>query len=139
MRALACLVALGAGLPAAAETLVPLRTIPPQAVIAAGDLGLVEGHVPGALTDPSQAVGFEARVALYPGRPIRPGDLAPPALVERNGLLPLVFRAGGLVITAEGRALDRAGAGEPLRVMNLSSRSVVSAVLGPDGAAHVSP
>ncbi len=125
--------------PAAAEIVVPLRTIPPQALIAADDLGMSDAVVPGAVTDPAQAVGLEARVALYPGRPIRPGDLAAPAVVERNAILPLVYQSGGLLITAEGRALDRAGAGELIRVMNLASRATVTARLGLDGAAYVSP
>ena len=40
--------------------------------------------------------------------------------------------------TAEGRALDRAGPGDVIRVMNLSSRTTVSARVGLDGAAYVS-
>lgn len=125
--------------PAAAEIVVPVRTIAPQTVIAAEDLALSDAVVPGAVADPALAIGLEARVALYPGRPIRPGDLAPPAVVERNALLPLIYRSGGLLITAEGRALDRAGAGELIRVMNLASRATVTARLGLDGAAYVSP
>lgn len=125
--------------PAGAEIVVPVRTIPPQTVIASEDLGMSNAVVPGAVTDPAQAIGLEARVALYPGRPIRPGDLAPPAVVERNALLPLIYQNGGLLITAEGRALDRAGGGELIRVMNLASRATVTARLGLDGAAYVSP
>lgn len=123
--------------PATAEILVPVRTIPPQTVIAAEDLGRSDANIPGAVSDPAQAIGLEARVALYPGRPIRPQDLAPPAVVERNGLLPLVYRRGNLLITAEGRALDRAGPGEVIRVMNIESRTTVTARMGTDGAAYV--
>jgi flagella basal body P-ring formation protein FlgA len=137
MRAL--ILALLAAGSAEAQALVPVRTIPPRAVVAASDLAIADAAVPGALTDLAAAVGMEARVALYPGRPIRAGDLGPPALVERNALVPLVFRAGGLVIVAEGRALDRAGAGEAVRVMNLASRVTVTARMGADGMAHVSP
>ena len=125
-------------MPASAEIVVPLRTIPPQAVVLAEDLGLDDAVIPGAVTDMGQVVGLEARVALYAGRPISPGDVGPAALIERNTVVPLVFQAGGLVITAEGRALDRAGPGEVVRVMNLSSRTTVTARVGIDGAAYVS-
>jgi flagella basal body P-ring formation protein FlgA len=125
--------------PASAETVVPLRTIPAQTLIAATDLGLSEAVVPGSISDPALVIGFEARVALYAGRPIRPEDLGPPAVVERNAIIPLIFRHGNLLITAEGRALDRAGPGEFIRVMNTASRSTVTARVGPDGAAYVSP
>lgn len=128
----------GAG-PAAAQALVPVRTIPPRTVVTASDLAIAETAVPGALTDLAAAVGMEARVALYPGRPIREGDLGPPALVERNARVPIVYRSGGLLIVVEGRALDRAGVGETVRVMNLDSRVTVTARMGADGMAHVSP
>jgi flagellar basal body P-ring formation protein FlgA len=137
IRALLALLALAG--PASAEILVPARTIPAQTVIAASDLMPSPDAVPGAVADAAQIVGLEARVALYPGRPISPADLRPRAVVERNALLPLVFRAGGLLITTEGRALDRAGPGELIEVMNLASRTTVTARVGLDGAAYVSP
>ena len=124
--------------PAAADIIVPARTIPPQSIIGPEDLALSEANVPGAVTDPSQAIGLEARVALYPGRPIRPQDLGPPAVIERNAIVPLIFMRGTLLITAEGRALDRAGPGELIRVMNTTSRTTVTARVGTDGAAYVS-
>lgn len=125
-------------LPAAAQTVVPVRTIPPQAIVTAEDLALTDAVVPGAISDPAQAVGLEARVALYPNRPIRPQDLGPPAVVERNAIVPLIYQSGSLLITAEGRALDRAGPGELIRVMNTASRTTVTARVGADGAAYVS-
>lgn len=124
--------------PAAAEIVVPVRTIPPQTVVLAEDLTLSDASVPGAASDLAQVIGLEAHVALYPGRPIRPQDLGPPAVVERNALVTLIYQRGNLLITAEGRALDRAGPGEVIRVMNTESRSTVSARLGVDGAAYVS-
>lgn len=124
--------------PAWAEIVVPARTIGPQTIIAPQDLVLSEAVVPGAVSDPAQVIGLEAKVALYPGRPIRPQDLGPPAVVERNAIVPLVYNRGGLLITAEGRALDRAGPGEVIRVMNTASRATVSARVGTDGAAYVS-
>lgn len=134
--ALLALLALLAG-PVFAESLVPLRTIPARAIIGPEDVGLSEATVPGALDDPALAVGLEARVALYPGRPIQPGDLGAPAVVERNQTLPLMYQSGAVTITAEGRALDRGGVGEVIRVMNLTSRTTVSARIGADGVAHV--
>ncbi|PYE84583.1 flagellar basal body P-ring formation chaperone FlgA [Pseudoroseicyclus aestuarii] len=125
--------------PAMADTLVAARTIPAGQVIAEGDLLLRGQEVPGALTDKASAVGQEARVALYAGRPIRAGDLGAPAVVERNETLPLIYENGAITITTEGRALDRAGLGDMLDVMNISSRTTVRARIGPDGGAYVTP
>lgn len=112
--------------PAAAETVVATRTIRPMALIQPGDVAVIAGRTPGALDDPALAIGREARVALYAGRPVRPEDVGPAALVERNQPVTLVFEAGALAIRTEGRALGRGALGETIRVMNTASRSIVS-------------
>ncbi|MDE4172950.1 flagellar basal body P-ring formation chaperone FlgA [Phaeobacter sp. PT47_59] len=122
---------------AAADVLVPVRTIRPKEILTAHDLALKPGEVLGALSDPSEVVGLEARVALYPGRPLRPGDIGPPAIIERNDLVILTFRQGGLTISAEGRALGRGSEGELIRVMNLASRSTVTGRIAADGSVEV--
>lgn len=122
---------------ATAETVVAARTIRAHTVIAASDLLLRDVIIPGGVSDPEFLIGMEARVALYAGRPIRPGDVGFPAVVERNQILPLIYNRSGLSITTDGRALDRAGPGDVIRVMNLASRSTVSARIGIDGAAYV--
>tara|TARA_R110002072_G_scaffold36528_1_gene107559 strand:- start:1249 stop:1662 length:414 start_codon:yes stop_codon:yes gene_type:complete len=131
---LLCLLAL----PAGAETLVAARTIPARTIIGSDDLLLRDIATTGGITDPSSLIGMEARVALYAGRPIRQGDVGPPAVVDRNQIIPLVYMRSGVMISTEGRALDRAGPGDLIRVMNLSSRSTVTARVGPDGTAYVS-
>lgn len=123
--------------PVSAESLVATRTIRAKTLIAPEDLTLVSAELPGALDDPAQAVGLEARVSIYAGKPVRPGDLGPPTLVERNQLVTLVFVSGGLAISAEGRALARGAEGDAVRVMNLGSRTTVTGRIGPDGAVYV--
>lgn len=122
----------------AAETLVAARTIPARTVIGPADIIVTEATVPGALTSVEAAIGLEAKVALYAGRPVRAGDLGPPAVVERNQIIPLIYTNSVLTIATEGRAMDRAGPGETIRVMNLTSRNTVSARVGADGSAYVS-
>lgn len=143
MRGIVGVLVLLAPFAAAAETpgvsLVATRMIRAQSVLTAEDVTQVEASIPGALTDMADAVGLEARVTLYPGRPVRPGDLGPPALIERNATVPLAYRSGWLTIMAEGRALERAAIGDRLRVMNLASRSTVVGRLGPDGIVELGP
>lgn len=130
MKALLVLLLLAT--PASAEMLVATRTLRAAQVIGPEDLAPGGAARPGMVTDPSEAVGMEARVTLYAGRPIPLASLAPPALVERNQLVALVFREGGLDIRTDGRALGRAAEGEAVRVMNLASRTTVSGrVAGP--------
>ncbi len=126
------------GAPAAADTILAARTIRAQTLITAQDLVVKNVDVIGAISDPALIVGKEARVALYAGRPIRPGDVGPPALVERNQIIALIYDKSGLSITAEGRSLSRAGPGEMVRVMNMSSRITVTGQVLPDGRVFVS-
>ena len=123
--------------PAAADTLVAARTVRPQAILTAADVSVVAGDRSGVFSHPADVIGMEARVALYPGRPIGPEDIGPPAIVDRNAIVTLVFRQGGLTIVAEARALGRGGAGDRLRVMNLSSKSIVTGTVQPDGSLRV--
>ncbi len=123
--------------PVLAESVVATRTIRAKTLIAPEDLTMVSAELPGALTDPGAALGQEARVAIYAGKPVRPGDFGPPTLVDRNQLVTLVFLSGGLAISTEGRALARGAAGDEIRVMNLGSRNTVTGRVGPDGAVYV--
>ncbi|WP_103257624.1 flagellar basal body P-ring formation chaperone FlgA [Tabrizicola aquatica] len=123
--------------PALAESVVATRTIRALTVIGPEDLTIVEAALPGALSNPDLAVGQEARVAIYAGRPVRAQDLGAPALVERNQLVSLIFLSGGLAISTEGRALARGAEGDVIRVMNLGSRTAVNGRVGPDGAIYV--
>jgi flagella basal body P-ring formation protein FlgA len=73
-----------------ADTIVAARTIRAQTILTPSDLTLVPGDVPGALISPEEALGLEARVVLYSGRPIMAGDVGPAAIVERNQNVKLV-------------------------------------------------
>jgi flagella basal body P-ring formation protein FlgA len=120
-----------------ADTVVASRTIPAKSIIAASDLVIDTISIPGVVSDPSDIIGMEARVALYAGRPIRQADVGFPAVVERNQIIALLYSGNGLMISTEGRALGRAGPGDIVRVMNLSSRATVMARVGADGVAYV--
>jgi flagella basal body P-ring formation protein FlgA len=113
-------------LPISADTLVARHTIRAQTILVDSDVRIVSDEVPGALTHPLDVVGMETRVVLYADRPIRPGDIGPPSLVDRNQLVTLIFRQQGLNIATEARALGRGSEGDRIRVMNLSSRTTVS-------------
>lgn len=124
---------------AQADSLIATRTLRAETVIGFNDFTVVDASIPGALDDPAQAIGLETRVTLYAGRPLKAGDLGPPAIVDRNQVVSLAYGGGGLSILTEGRALARGGVGDVIRVMNLASRTTVSGRIGPDGVVHVGP
>ncbi|NDK36327.1 flagellar basal body P-ring formation chaperone FlgA [Rhodovulum sulfidophilum] len=139
MRLLVLLAVLGGALPvvADADILVATRSVRGQTILGPGDVTVVAGEAVGTLVAPEEAIGQEARVNLYAGRPIRIGDVGPPAIIERNQIVTLRYQSRGLSIAADARALDRAGVGDALRVMNLASRNTVTGFVAPDGSVVV--
>lgn len=138
MRRIAlCLSLAFAAEPAIADALVAVRTIRARETIAADDVRLVAGDIPGALRDPAAAIGREARQTIYEGRPVAASAVADAAVVERNDLVVLTFDVSGLVIRADGRALGRGPVGARVRVMNLASRNTVTGTVLAPGSISV--
>lgn len=126
MRALALILALLPGA-ALAEAILATRSLRAGMVIEAQDIAFgTQPAAPGIATLPEEVIGMEPRVTLYAGRPIPLSALTTRALVERNQLVTLHFARSGLDIRTEGRALARGTEGEEVRVMNLSSRTIVT-------------
>lgn len=119
------------------DTIVPTRTLRSHTIIGPEDVLAKDIVVDGAFELAENVIGQEARVTLYAGRPIRFQDIGPAAIIERNQIVTLVFKSGGLRIAADARALGRGGVGDLIRVMNLASRSTVSGIVGADGAVTV--
>lgn len=132
MTRLLILLCLIAG-PALSETVFTTRTVRSQDVITADDVVLKDGSLPGTVGDLARVIGYEARVVLYAGRPVLINDISPPALIERNQTVTLVFNRSGLRISTDGRALERGARGDFIKAMNLSSRSTVTGVVTSDG------
>jgi len=123
---------------ASADIVVPTRTIRPQTMITAADVQTIAGTRLDVFDNPLAVVGQEARVALYAGRPIRFDDIGPPALVDRNQIVQLQYHGEQLVIRTEGRALERGGIGDRVRIMNLNSRATLFGLVQADGSVRVS-
>lgn len=119
----------------AADEITAARTLPAGTVLTEADL-VVSPSARVGLT-PADALGKQLRVAVYPGRPIIAAQLAAPTLVSRNQLITLAYENAALRIETEGRALGAGGAGDVIRVMNLSSRATLMARINSDGTATV--
>ena len=136
MKRACLLLALLTATPAVADTVIAVTPIRSQTILTPAHLGIISREVVGGVSDPSQLVGLETRVNLYPNRPIMMHDVGAPRVVDRNDLVTLTFAQSGLTISVEGRALGAAGLGESVRVMNLASRTVVVGQV--DGPGNVS-
>lgn len=121
-----------------AETVIAARNIRSKTIITQADIKLASGNLQNGFNSITDVIGQETRVILYAGRPILHADIGPPALVERNQIVTLAYMAGPIAILTEGRSLGRAGVGESLRVLNLSSRASITGIVQPDGTVTVS-
>ena len=131
------LIAVLAGEMAAADVVTPTRTLRPGTLITVQDLTIRDGVHVGAFDRITDVAGQEARVALYAGRPIPFDAIGPPAIVNRNQIVPMRFQAAGLSITTDGRAMERGGIGDRIRVMNLQSRATLFGLVQQDGSIKV--
>lgn len=137
MRVLIKIVAVFLAAPAFADIVVPSRTIRATQIISEIDVTLAAGDLESGFAHLGDVIGQEARVALYAGRPVLVGDIGPPAVIERNQIVPLIYAASGINISTEGRALERGAVGDRIRVMNLGSRATLFGQILGDGTIEV--
>jgi flagellar basal body P-ring formation protein FlgA len=131
MKALLALLALA--LPAHADVIVAARSLPAGAVLAADDLLTVPGNHAGSFADLAGLVGQTLAEPVKGGHPILASQISTPVLIERNARVAIYYYHNGIVLAAEARALDSAGAGEMVRVLNLTSHRVLTGSVLADG------
>jgi flagella basal body P-ring formation protein FlgA len=125
------------------ELPVPRRRMVPGDVIESGDLEWVrlrtaqaKGEVVHAMRE---AVGQALRHAVQPGQPIQLADLGRPVVVQKGTPMLLALDTPGIQLTAQGVAMEPAGIGERVHVVNPASRIVVEAEVTGPGRARVLP
>ena len=121
-----------------AQSVTPVRAIRSQTVLAGRGPGArPRSRCRAAVASIEEAVGKEAKVALYPGRPILASQLGAPALVERNAVVRMSYAAGRCGSSPRAARSTGPRAGEPVRVMNLASKQTVTGIVAADGSIEV--
>jgi len=125
------------------ELPVPRRRMMPGDVVGASDLEWVRLRAAQAKGDVVRAVrdaaGQALRHAVQPGQPILLADLSRPMVVQKGTPLLLALDSPGIQLTAQGVAMEPAGLGEMVHVLNPASRVVVEAEVTGLGRARVMP
>lgn len=86
-------------------------------------------HVEGAAEDVDSLIGRQLVRSVFPGRVVTLSDTKEADLVQRNGIVRMRARKGGMVIETKARALGAGAAGDEIMVMNLESRRTISATI----------
>ncbi len=90
----------------------------------------IDGGAPDAVAAVKKAIaGKEVKRTVYAGKPLTLSALGSPTIIKRNAIITIEFVKGPLIITTDGRALDPGGVGDTVRVMNLNSKIIFSAVV----------
>ncbi|HRJ67448.1 MAG TPA: flagellar basal body P-ring formation chaperone FlgA [Alphaproteobacteria bacterium] len=79
--------------------------------------------------DAAQLVGLAPRRNLPALRTIAAGDIVQPTLVKKGDMVTVTLQSGPIHLTTQARALENGAAGELVKVMNMSSRQVLDAVV----------
>jgi flagella basal body P-ring formation protein FlgA len=128
---------------AMADTVVLTRHLRPGTVLSNEDIRaarlhatLLHGNIALTVAD---AVGQALRHDIPPGQPLSEADVMRPRLVMRNDLVRMNLEANGIVLAAQGLAMEEGGMGDRIRVQNPASHAVVIAEIIGSGAVRVTP
>lgn len=89
------------------------------------------------ITDIGELVGMAPKRSIAINRPVRHNDLKAPVMVSKGDTVTMVFRRGGMTLTASGRAVEDGGRNKIIRVINDRSRLTVEARVDAPGRVTV--
>lgn len=122
------------------DYLVTARPIRPGQIIGPADIERRRGDLAAlgdrTLTEPEQAVGHHARFAVASGQPLRTDMLRLPDAIKQGQTVRILGIGERFQVANEGRAMNRAADGEPVRV-RLANGQVVSGVARIGGIVEV--
>jgi len=123
----------------AAEALVYVRSLRAGEVVGPEDVAWapVASAPADAPAEVEAVIGLAARKPLRAGAAVAARDLSAALVIKRDDSVLVRFRAGGVALSLQGKALGAAAEGQPVRVQNLQSKAVIEAVAAGPGLAVV--
>jgi flagella basal body P-ring formation protein FlgA len=89
--------------------------------------------------DAREVIGQAARRALRAGAPVSQSDVSAPQVIRKDDVVQVIYEAGGVKLVLQGVAMGAAAVGQPVSVLNPSSKKVIEAVASGPGQALVGP
>ncbi|SFC01745.1 flagellar basal body P-ring formation chaperone FlgA [Pragia fontium] len=113
--------------------LVAKNTIERGEKITAGDIEMKKRNISssrnGFISNPDEAVGLTVKRRIRPLQPIIPSQLEQPILVNRGQRVIMIASQDGIEARTMGEAMKNGRKGDMIKVKNLSSKKVVTAVV----------
>jgi len=109
------------------------RAVAPGEVIQLADLDWmairIDRVAANAATDPKQLVGMTARRPLRANQMLRINDIAMAPTIHRGSMVTLMVQTENMTLTAQGRAIEDAAVGQPIRVINTMSNKPLTGIV----------
>lgn len=110
-------------------------------IIQASDLATLNGNVSnfptGVVSDPATAIGKTLRNSLGAGQALRADQLIAAMVIRQGQTVKVISSGSGFSVSAEGKAINNASAGELVRV-RLESGQTISGKARADGSVEIS-
>lgn len=84
-----------------------------------------------------QLIGKQLERSGRAGLMLRARDVADPQVVARNQIVTVYLKSGPMTLTVKGQALNNAAAGQPVQVMNTTSKKIVIGTALPNGGVEM--
>ncbi|MDF1721316.1 MAG: flagellar basal body P-ring formation chaperone FlgA [Minwuia sp.] len=91
------------------------------------------------VVDAAELIGMSPKRHISANRSIRISDLQSPIMIPKGSNVTMVYRHGGLLLKASGRAMENGGRNDVIRVMNDRSRLTIEARVTAPGQVNVLP
>jgi flagella basal body P-ring formation protein FlgA len=89
--------------------------------------------------DADGVIGMSAKRPLRAGQVVSGRDLTPPVVIHRDDLIQITYRADGITVSVQAKALGNAATGDSFSAQNTSSKKTIEAVATGPGQALVGP
>ncbi|MDD2740847.1 MAG: flagellar basal body P-ring formation chaperone FlgA [Rhodocyclaceae bacterium] len=110
-------------------------------IIQAGDLISASGNLSnlptGAISDPAAAIGRIMKNSIGVGQALRANQLLAPLVIKQGQTVRVISSGAGFSVSAEGKAVNNASAGDLVRV-RMESGQIVSGKARADGIVEIS-
>ena len=125
----------------AAEALTYARSLNAGSVVSADDLtwAAVARMPADAPEDAEAVIGLALKKPVRSGAAVSARDLTAARVIAKNDAVSVLYRNGRISLALQGKALTAAAVGEPIRVLNTQSKTVIEAVAAAPGLALVGP
>ncbi len=117
------------------------RSVLPGEIIMQSDLSWIKypaNRLNGrAILSSHQLVGMTVRRPARTDKPLSTSDIVAPVAVAKGDAVTMMVRAGAMVLSTSGRALENGGIGDTIRVVNAKSRQTIDAKIVRAGQVEV--